>query len=101
MINKKVIMDIRNLLEPYNDVAVLAALTERMTEDAMKDGGDPVKPPEGVSVSNMKATYDIICDGCGNEAKVNFKPHEGRDVYCRECYFNPANRVHKDQETLK
>ena len=30
--------------------------------------------------------YTGICASCGNEAKVPFKPHEDRPVYCSECF---------------
>jgi CxxC-x17-CxxC domain-containing protein len=28
----------------------------------------------------------IICTNCGREAKVPFKPAEGRPVYCHDCF---------------
>ncbi len=30
--------------------------------------------------------HKATCAECGNECEVPFKPTEGRDVYCKECY---------------
>ncbi len=30
--------------------------------------------------------HKITCDDCGSEAEVPFKPTEGRQVYCKECF---------------
>ena len=30
--------------------------------------------------------YTGVCANCGKEAKVPFKPHEDRPVYCSECF---------------
>lgn len=30
--------------------------------------------------------YEATCAGCGGIAKVPFKPHDGRPVYCSECF---------------
>jgi CxxC-x17-CxxC domain-containing protein len=32
------------------------------------------------------AETTIICSNCGREAKVPFKPAQGRPVYCHECF---------------
>jgi len=29
--------------------------------------------------------HKTICEDCGKECEVPFKPTEGRPVYCREC----------------
>lgn len=33
-----------------------------------------------------RTMHKATCVDCGNECEVPFKPTEGRDVYCRECY---------------
>jgi CxxC-x17-CxxC domain-containing protein len=30
--------------------------------------------------------YDAKCSACGIDTKVPFKPVEGRDVYCKDCF---------------
>jgi len=30
--------------------------------------------------------HDTTCSKCGKQCQVPFKPHEGKPVYCRECY---------------
>lgn len=30
--------------------------------------------------------YKATCSECGKECEVPFKPEEGRDVYCEECF---------------
>jgi CxxC-x17-CxxC domain-containing protein len=35
-----------------------------------------------------KEMFDVICDKCGKECKVPFKPTRGKPVYCSECFAN-------------
>jgi len=37
--------------------------------------------------------HKAICSGCKKECEVPFKPTEGRDVFCQECFKknNPRN----------
>jgi len=30
--------------------------------------------------------FKIVCESCGKNGEVPFKPTEGRPVFCRECY---------------
>lgn len=30
--------------------------------------------------------HKVTCSACGKETEVPFKPIEGREVFCRECY---------------
>ncbi len=32
--------------------------------------------------------FTVVCDECGKETQVPFKPTEGRPVYCKECFAN-------------
>ena len=34
--------------------------------------------------------YDAVCDSCGAETKVPFKPRGDKPIYCRDC-FNRLN----------
>ena len=42
--------------------------------------------------------FDVICDKCGKECEVPFRPTEGKPVFCRECFdkkessFSPRDR---------
>ena len=33
-----------------------------------------------------KTLHDAVCSKCGVQTKVPFKPIEGKEVYCRECF---------------
>ncbi len=35
---------------------------------------------------SQREMYTAVCAACGKEAKVPFKPHEDRPVYCSECF---------------
>lgn len=37
---------------------------------------------------NSRPMYTAVCNSCGKEATVPFKPTEGRPVYCSECFAN-------------
>lgn len=34
---------------------------------------------------DWKEYYDVVCEKCGKETTVPFKPVNGRPVYCRDC----------------
>lgn len=40
---------------------------------------------------NRKTLYDVVCSKCGAQTKVPFKPIEGKDVYCRDCFKKEDN----------
>ncbi|MDR0738679.1 MAG: zinc-ribbon domain containing protein [Oscillospiraceae bacterium] len=40
--------------------------------------------------------YAASCANCGAEAKVPFKPHEDRPVYCSECFVQVRERQKTD-----
>ena len=35
---------------------------------------------------NRKKMYEVTCSKCGCQTKVPFKPIEGKEVYCKDCY---------------
>ncbi|MEW5819338.1 MAG: CxxC-x17-CxxC domain-containing protein [Cyanobacteriota bacterium] len=37
---------------------------------------------------DSRTLYNVVCDGCGIETSVPFKPSGDRPVYCRDCYKN-------------
>jgi len=41
---------------------------------------------QGDDQREVRVRYKIICNNCGKEDMVPFKPKEGREVFCRSCY---------------
>jgi CxxC-x17-CxxC domain-containing protein len=39
----------------------------------------------------QRQMYDATCSACGKKTQVPFKPREGSDVFCKECYFKNKN----------
>lgn len=35
---------------------------------------------------NKRKLHDAICSKCGAPTKVPFKPIEGKEVFCRDCF---------------
>ena len=35
---------------------------------------------------NRRKMHDAVCSQCGAKTKVPFKPIEGKEIYCKECY---------------
>ena len=35
---------------------------------------------------HKKVLHDAICSKCGAKTQVPFKPIEGKEVYCRDCF---------------
>jgi len=50
-------------------------------------------PAEYAPSYKRRKYYEIVCDKCGQKARVPFNPIPDRPVYCRECY-----RTVKEQE---
>ena len=42
---------------------------------------------------SKRKMYDAVCSECGAQTKVPFKPTEGKEVYCVDCY-----KIVKEQE---
>lgn len=40
------------------------------------------------STKRSRTMYDAVCSECGKEAKVPFKPHLEKPVFCSECFSN-------------
>ncbi len=43
------------------------------------------------AAAGERELYTAVCDKCGKEAKLRFKPTEGRPVYCSECFAEMKN----------
>lgn len=35
---------------------------------------------------NRKKMYEVTCSECGCQTKVPFRPIQGKEVYCKDCY---------------
>jgi len=61
------------------------------------------EPAEGIESKNIKRdkfgrkVYSIVCDECGKDAEVPFKPKDGRKVYCKNCYRNMKKKRKKSE----
>ena len=38
-----------------------------------------------------KMMHRVVCDGCGKDCEVPFKPTDSKPVYCNECFGNKKN----------
>lgn len=36
--------------------------------------------------SSQREMFSAVCDGCGQETQVPFRPTQGKPVYCRDCF---------------
>jgi CxxC-x17-CxxC domain-containing protein len=41
---------------------------------------------------NQREMFPAVCDGCGKETMVPFRPTTGKPVYCRDCFKPNYNR---------
>jgi CxxC-x17-CxxC domain-containing protein len=89
----------------------ISELVKRL-EDEGKRGSETGNPDEEEKVEEKETEdkedeverdnfgrklYPAVCTKCKKETKVPFKPQEGREVYCKECFKN-KNKQEKKQE---
>ncbi|MBI9071039.1 MAG: hypothetical protein JEY94_05550 [Melioribacteraceae bacterium] len=46
------------------------------------------------------AMYNVVCDSCGKDCEVPFRPTQGKPIYCDKCFGNEKgseNRNNTDQ----
>ena len=83
MMETRKILQYKEELDKYTDVALITELYRRIVEDMTKEVAD-------VEVSNFqnKKGYPITCSVCGKQATVPFKPAEDQrtPLKCRECW---------------
>lgn len=36
---------------------------------------------------NRRKLHDAVCSACGAQTQVPFKPSEGKEIFCKECYL--------------
>jgi len=39
-----------------------------------------------VKQRSKRKMYEVTCSACGCQTQVPFKPIEGKEVFCKECY---------------
>ncbi len=39
----------------------------------------------------QRELFTVVCDDCGQEAQVPFRPSQDRPVYCRDCFARRRN----------
>jgi len=48
--------------------------------------------------------HNVVCDSCGKDCEVPFKPTKGKPIYCDECFDNNkennSNQFSKEFEIL-
>ncbi|MBI2575510.1 hypothetical protein HYV82_06520 [Candidatus Woesearchaeota archaeon] len=47
--------------------------------------------PRGRDEPRQPELTDVICDKCGKNAQVPFKPSENKPVFCRDCFKRPGD----------
>ncbi|MBP9802005.1 hypothetical protein KBC40_00250 [Patescibacteria group bacterium] len=43
--------------------------------------------------------HSAVCDGCGNDCEVPFRPSSGKPVYCNDCFKNNDSRPQRDNRS--
>lgn len=55
--------------------------------------------------SNDREMFDAVCDNCGKNCQIPFRPTNGRPVYCSECFEKgnnqPRNNEGRDDRSSK
>ncbi|MBI5445521.1 MAG: zinc-ribbon domain containing protein [Deltaproteobacteria bacterium] len=46
-------------------------------------------PPAGAR--SQRELFAVVCDDCGQETQVPFRPSQDRPVYCRDCFSRRRN----------
>ena len=42
---------------------------------------------------SRRKMYDAVCSECGASTKVPFKPIEGKEIYCKECFLKKQQQA--------
>ena len=72
-------------MKDSNETEMTNDTTENVDNDSnQKEQKYPVNT--GETDAQGREIWLTKCDKCGKETKVPFKPAEGRDVFCRDCY---------------
>ena len=47
--------------------------------------------------SGNKRMYKVVCDKCGKECEVPFRPTSGKPIYCSQCFSEGGRDISSDQ----
>lgn len=50
--------------------------------------GDSPRPPFGETGRGPVEMHSAVCDNCGRQCEVPFRPTSGKPVYCSNCFEN-------------
>ena len=64
--------------------------------------GDFGRRNSGGRSGAKKEMHDAVCDSCGRDCKIPFKPSDGRPVYCSDCFEtknegSSTSKKHRDR----
>ena len=65
-----------SLMTSYNRGKKSGSRRNFNKRDSGRDGG-------------KREMYSAVCDKCGKECKVPFKPTSGKPIYCNDCFERP------------
>lgn len=51
----------------------------------------------GRQMFGEKRLYEAVCDTCGNNCEVPFRPTGEKPIYCRQCFVKPDGRTQSAQ----
>jgi len=53
-----------------------------------RKAGRPRRGPGGGGGNGRgdRQMFSVVCDDCGNETEVPFRPSQDRPVYCKDCF---------------
>jgi CxxC-x17-CxxC domain-containing protein len=51
--------------------------------------------------SDRPVMHDAVCDKCGEECEVPFRPTKGKPIYCDKCFDSSSSNREKGTEQLK
>jgi CxxC-x17-CxxC domain-containing protein len=61
--------------------------SEKPQEESEEENSEDKESDEGSEdKEDDREMHKATCSECGNECEVPFKPEEGRDVFCEDCF---------------
>ena len=45
---------------------------------------------------DSRIMHQVVCDGCGNDCEVPFRPTSGKPIYCSDCFKKGNSRPQHD-----